>query len=137
MATIAFTELAGSAPSAPPSAPAVPFDRRPASDSGFSALEWSVVTIARDDRLSTLRAPGMISTALRALFGRGHHPRLADPRLEALRRMAVLTWHHDDAVSLSEVGTFLAAGFSHDQYRALVGSIHAGRVAARNQGFRR
>jgi len=93
----------------------------------LTALEWSVVAIARKDRLSSLRSPGRMSIALGVLFGEGHNPRLADPRLEALRRMAVLTWHNGYTVPPHEVRAFLAAGFSADQYELMVDSIGVAR----------
>src|SRR3546814_9847274 len=39
------------------------------SDLGFSALEWSVVMLARHDRPSSLREPGRIMKLLSALVG--------------------------------------------------------------------
>ena len=52
----------------------------------LSALEWSVVALARGDRLSSLQAPGKFSTFLKRLFeGERPSPAFADKRLEALR----------------------------------------------------
>ena len=98
----------------------------PASDepARLSALEWSVVAIAWSDRLSSLRRPGRLARALGRIFG-GDNPRLADPRLEALRRMAVLTWHHGYTVPPHEVRAFGVAGYSASQYELLVDSIAA------------
>ncbi len=129
MAYLAFTELAGGTDLPLPDATIAPVEQRRA---GFSALEWSVVAIARRDRLSTLRQPGRMSMAMGALFGGVRDPRLADPQLEALRRMAVLTWHRGYSVAPSEVAAFTAAGYSLDQYHALVGSCSARKLAARN-----
>ena len=57
----------------------------------LSALEWSVVALARGDRLSSLQAPGKFSTFLKRLFeGERPSPAFADKRLEALRRVSVL-----------------------------------------------
>jgi len=94
----------------------------------LSALEWSVVALARRDGLGSLRAPGRMAVALRAVF-RQHNPRLADERLEALRRMAVLSWHYGYTVPTRELRAFFAAGFSSDQYELLLASIGASRVA--------
>ena len=49
----------------------------------FSALEWSVIRLARVDGLSTLREPGRLGRFLNWLMGRGGSPVLANPRLEA------------------------------------------------------
>lgn len=94
----------------------------------LGALEWQVVAIARNDSLASLRAPGRMSVALGNVFGHRTNPRLADPRLEALRRMAVLGWHHGFAVPVSEIKAFLAAGFSADQYETVLASIGTARL---------
>ena len=100
---------------------------------GFSGLEWSVIALAQRDRLASLRHPGRIATALGALFGAWQNPRLADSRLEALRRIAVLAWHKSYAVPVSELRAFLAAGFSAEQYEMLQTSISRARVQKRRQ----
>lgn len=123
MAYVDFTdELTSTVPLAAPRADPVPDGDR------LSALEWSVVALAQQDRLSSLGTPGRLSVALGRVFGtrrRGLH--LADPRLEALRRMAVLTWHRGFAVPASEVAAFLRAGFSVGQYEAMTASISIAR----------
>ena len=97
----------------------------------LTAVEWSVVAVARRDGRSSLRRPGRASIALRTLL-KQPNPRLANARLEALRRMAVLTWADGHAVAPHEVRTFLAAGFTPEQYETLV----AGIAAARADGLR-
>ncbi len=129
MAYLAFTELAGGTDQQLSDVAITPSEQR---RTGFSALEWSVVAIARRDRLSTLRQPGRMSMAMGALFGGVRDPRLADPQLEALRRIAVLTWHRGYSVAPSDVAAFTAAGYSLDQYHALVGSCSVQKMAVRN-----
>ncbi|HMN54958.1 MAG TPA: hypothetical protein PKC32_12315 [Sphingopyxis sp.] len=130
MAYLALTD--GVAAIAPASAfspvPAAPKADSPA---GFSALEWSVVMLARHDRPSSLREPGRVATWLGRIFGDAVNRRLADPRLEALRRMAVLTWHHSYSVPKAELKAFFAAGFSTDHYELLgkrVAEVHVARL---------
>lgn len=94
----------------------------------LTMLERSVVALARNDTLATLRAPGRFTATLRA-FLRQNNPRLADERLEALRRMAVLAWHHSFQVPMSELRAFFDAGFSVGQYEAVMGEITATRAA--------
>lgn len=94
---------------------------------GLSALEWSVVALAQRDRMSSLSRPGRLSMALGTVFGSRRNPHLADPRLEALRRMAVLSWHRGFSVPASELKAFLAAGFSSAQYETLLASISTAR----------
>lgn len=106
-------------------------DTVPAVRSGLSGLEWTVVALAQRDRLSSLDQPGRLSIALGRLFGtRRRSPQLADPRLEALRRMAVLSWHRGFAVPVHELNAFLRAGFSADQYETMLASIGAARAKA-------
>ena len=89
----------------------------------FSDLEWSIIRLARIDRLWTLRRPTRLRGLVRRLLGRNTHPGLANPRLEALRQMAVLSWHFGFTVPGEDVADFVAAGFSLDQYELLVTSI--------------
>ena len=102
--------------------------------SGFSGLEWSVIALARRDRLSSLNRPGRMSKALASLFGLWRHSALADGRLEALRRMAVLAWHKGYTVPVSELAAFKAAGFTVDQYELLQASIGRGRGQREGRG---
>jgi hypothetical protein len=95
---------------------------------GFSDLEWSVIDLARLDRLWTIRTPGLLRRFCNWLVNRGN-PRLANPRLEALRRMAVLSWHFGFTVAGDDVADFLAAGFSADQYELMVRRIRAAATA--------
>lgn len=103
-------------------------DLAPARDAGLSALEWAVVALARRDSLASLRQPGRLAVALGGLFGTRHNPRLADPMLEALRRMAVHGWHRGYAVPKSEVQAFLTAGYSVDQYETMMASISVAKM---------
>jgi hypothetical protein len=119
MAFIAFEH--GPAFLAPVAAPVAP-PAAPAASARLSPLEWLVVALARKDRPSSLKQPGRIAQALRSLFGL-HSTPLADDKLEALRRMAVLSWRYGPAVPAAEVDAFMAAGFSRQQYQAMLDSI--------------
>jgi hypothetical protein len=89
----------------------------------LTALEWSIVAIAEKDALSSLREPSRFVTALRSLFGVRRPNRLANDRLEALRRLAVHAWHHRWNVPDSELREFVAAGYSLDHYQLVQSSI--------------
>jgi len=91
----------------------------------FTRLEWSVIRLARVDSLSTLRPPGRFGRFINWLMGRNGSPELANPQLEALRRMAVLSWHYGFTVPGEDVADFIAAGFSPEQYELLVHSVRA------------
>lgn len=95
---------------------------------GFTALEWSVIALAKKDTIGSLKAPGRMSRALGTVFGRGTNSRLAEPRLEMLRRVAVYAWRRGYALPASEVSAFLRAGFSMAQAEVLVASITGGSV---------
>lgn len=99
----------------------------------FSALEWSIIRLSRMDRLWTIRPLGPLRRGLNWLVGRGN-PALANDRLEALRRIAVLSWHYGFTVPGSDVADFLSAGFTPDQYELLVTSVRRA-VASPRQAF--
>jgi hypothetical protein len=91
----------------------------------FTDLEWSIVRLARLDRLWTLRTPTRLSRFFRRLIGRNPNPALASPRLESLRRMAVLSWHFGFTVPGEDLAEFLQAGFSLEQYELLVSTVRS------------
>jgi len=97
----------------------------------FSPLEWTVIALARRDGLSSLETPGPLARALGGLFGLGRKSTLADPRLEALRRIAVHAWHRGYKLPVSEIKRFIGAGFSSGQYETLLASIAQKRVQRR------
>lgn len=97
---------------------------------GFEAREWSVVRLAREDGLSSIRPETDLGRVLRLIFGIKRRNPLSSPRLEALRRMAVLSWHHGYNVSSQDIGDFMGAGYSQDQYEELLKHIGAERAAS-------
>lgn len=133
MAYLAFADATGD-PLAPSVMP------RPAARAAIaptlSPLEWSVVALAERDRLSSLRAPGRIAIALSTLFGDRTSPGLADPRLEALRHVAVMTWHYGYRVPTSALRAFVSAGFTLDQYELLAKSITVARTRRKGKAAR-
>ena len=95
---------------------------------GFTALEWSVIALAKNDTLGSLATPGRVSRAIGGVFGLSTKSRLADPRLEALRRLAVHAWRRGFALPMQEIRNFVAAGFSEGQLETLVTSVTGVRV---------
>lgn len=126
--TMAYLDFAEPGFATLPSLAASP--ARAANDSrlDFSQREWTIIRLARQDRLSSLREESEFIGFLRLLFGFERQRPLSDPKLEALRRIAVLSWHHGYNVAGSEVGAFLSAGYSTDQYDAML--AHVGRERA-------
>lgn len=102
----------------------------PAVAPGFDARDWSVVRLAREDSLSSIRPETEFGRIVRLIFGVERRNPLSSPRLEALRRMAVLSWHHGYNVSSHDIGDFLSAGFSQDHYEELLKHIGAARAAS-------
>lgn len=96
---------------------------------GFDRVEWQIVALSRTDGLGSLGEPGRLHRIAALLFGARPSKRLADDRLEALRRLAVEAWHRGYAVSLSALDAFRKAGFSNDQLELLLATISAGRSA--------
>ena len=99
-----------------------------ATETGFSALEWSVIAVSRRDSIASLEDPSRMSRAIGSLFGFGATSRLADPRLEALRRVAVYAWRRGYALPQVEIDRFVEAGFTIDQAETLVASVTGDRV---------
>lgn len=95
----------------------------------FSPIEWTVIALARKDRISSLSEPGPIARAFGGLFGLGRQSMLADPALESLRRFAVHAWHKGYQLPVSEIKRFLAAGFTSGQLELALGSIANKRLA--------
>ena len=94
----------------------------------LTPLEWQVVEIAQGDKLSSIRPAGRFVRALQWMFGGRVATALSDARLEALRRMAVLSWYRGYAVAPAEVRLFLAAGWTPDHYDLLLARINAVRA---------
>jgi hypothetical protein len=92
---------------------------------GFSPLEWSIIRLSRTQALSSIRKPGPIRRLYHWLIGQTASRRLANDRLEALRRIAVLSWHFGFSAPAEEVADFLSAGFTPEQYELLVTSVRA------------
>jgi hypothetical protein len=101
----------------------------------LSALEWSIVAMAERDGLASIREPGRYTRALRNFFGFKQPNRLANERLEALRRLAIFAWHHGWNVPKSELHAFFAAGFSSDQFELIQNSLGQSRAVRRQRRY--
>ncbi|WP_375197059.1 hypothetical protein [Sphingobium sp.] len=97
--------------------------------SSFAPLEWQIIQLARHDGLSSLRAPDRWDRLKTWIFGERANPRLANGRLESLRRLAVDAWHRGYAVRPSYLKAFLKAGFNENQLETLLAAISARRRA--------
>ena len=124
MAYVTFQDFGGAAAARHAALVMPRHDAVPLVADRLSALEWSVVELARHDGRGSLRPPGRLDTALRAIFRRPN-PRLADPRLEVLRRVAVAAWRRGGAAPEEERKALLEAGFTPDQHDALIAHVRA------------
>ncbi len=85
--------------------------------SHLSALEQSVVALAQFDPLSTTRAPGPLMRLLRGAFGIEPPNRLANKRLEVLRRYSVILRERSGRPEPCEVEAMKESGFSEAKIR--------------------
>ncbi|TVV70573.1 hypothetical protein [Sphingomonas solaris] len=106
----------------------------PPAPAALSPLEWSVVALAKNESLRSLNRPGRVSRAIGGLFGLGETSPLADPRLEALRRLAIHAWHRGFALPAAEIDRVIAAGFTEAQIEMMVVSITGIRIGADRRG---
>lgn len=93
----------------------------------FNRLEWGVIHSAREDRLWTIRPLGRLRRFLNWVLNVTSFE-LANERLEALRKAAVLSWHYGYSIPGHDVADFLAAGFSPGQYELMVNGISDART---------
>lgn len=89
----------------------------------FARQEWDIIALAARDGLASLHPPNRTARALGWLFGSRPDRRLANARLEALRRLAVLIWRYGYEAPAEAIRAFLDEGFSADQLALLMSSI--------------
>lgn len=96
---------------------------------GLSATERDAVKLARLDKKGSLKPAGRLYRMSQAAFGLPRRPnRLANPRLEGLRRFGVAVAHGGSALIEREAAQLTALGFSEGQVAS---------AAALASGFRR
>jgi hypothetical protein len=78
-------------------------------------IERDVLLASRHDRPSSLERTSLLGRWIARLFGFETSNRLADPRLEALRRFAVLLRRRGDRLPRCEEARIAAAGFTPTQ----------------------
>lgn len=87
----------------------------------LSTLERRVIELAREDKLASLRPVRKRSWLERIVFGpQPPSPMLANEQLEALRRLAVMAWHHGYQLPASALREAQQAGYSEVQTGAVV-----------------
>lgn len=105
------------------------------SEAGFTRLQWSIILDAPRDLLSSLRPPGRMRRFVASIIGKSVNLTLSNPHLEALRRTALLTWHHGFKLPSNELSDFLAAGFTLKQFEMMIGALRT--VTGPKQKFAR
>ena len=79
--------------------------------SSLGALEWKVVEVARRDRGRDIDPDSFLARIAHILLGTPLASRLADSRLEALRRFCIRAWH-GGTVRTDDVRRLIEAGYS-------------------------
>lgn len=79
--------------------------------SSLTDLDWQVVEIARADGPRSLNPDGWFNKFLQDFFGFPVARKLANERLEALRRFSVRAWYWD-LIRSKEVRMLVEAGYS-------------------------
>lgn len=93
------------------------------SRSRLSTLEQTVVALAAFDHPRSVRPEGRVARILRRMFGDNTNGSLANSRLEALRRYAVLYRVEGSSIPPDESDLFEASGYvgaAADEVRRLV-----------------
>jgi hypothetical protein len=94
----------------------------------FAASEWAVIRMARRDPLASIARPSRLGYLVRALFGIEPPNRLADPRLEALRRVAVRCWRGDGSLERLDLEELISEGFAVEQALRLTAYVRLTRA---------
>ena len=79
--------------------------------SSLTSLDWQVVEMARADGPRSLNPDGWLNWFLQDFFGLSVARKLANEKLEALRRFCVRAWYWD-LVPSKEVRMIVEAGYS-------------------------
>ena len=82
---------------------------------GLSPTEREAVRLARQDKPGSLKPAGRLRRMVQSIFGLSRPNRLADPRLEGLRRFAVTIAHDGSTAIEREEAQLRSLGFSEDQ----------------------
>lgn len=97
----------------------------------LARVERDVLLASRRDRVSSLHGDSPRGRWIASLFGIEPANRLADPRLEALRRFAVLLRRRGDRLLAAEQARIVAAGFTPLQVAEVRRLLQAERPARR------
>lgn len=90
----------------------------------LSALEHRIIDLARQDGLATLRPVKKRGWLLRLILGpTPPSAMLANEQLEALRRLAVMAWHHGYTLPVSAVKEAHRAGHSEAKIGTVIDII--------------
>lgn len=100
-------------------------------ESSFSALEWTVVQVARRDAARWTSRISALDRLLRILVGDVRHDDIASPRLEALRRTAVAVRRRGTHLPGDILTAFHDAGFTRSQLSTLIHSVEHDLVSHR------
>lgn len=97
----------------------------------LTSLEQSVVALAAVDAPKSIRKPGMLARVASRIFGGRPANQLADPRLETLRRFAIIIRTNSGPEDPGESEVLARAGFTKEaeaEIRGLLRSLDQGRL---------
>lgn len=77
----------------------------------FTDLEWRVIDTARSDGPRSIKSDGRLTRFLRNFFGLPMTRKLANDKLEALRRFCVRAWFWD-LIRSRDVRALIEAGYT-------------------------
>ena len=80
-------------------------------DRPLNDLDWKVIEIARADGPRSINPEGRLARFLRDFFGLQIPQKLANKKLEALRRFCVRAWYWD-LIRTRDVRALMEAGYS-------------------------
>jgi hypothetical protein len=80
-------------------------------ESSLTNLDWQVIEIARSDGPRSINPDGRVTLFLRDFFGLPIARKLANEKLEALRRFCVRAWFWD-LIRTSDMRALMAAGYT-------------------------
>jgi hypothetical protein len=88
----------------------------------LGGIEWAIVDMARVDGPRSLNPRSFFNRLMRRLFGFAAPQPLANERLEALRRFAVIAWHRAE-IRTRDMRALFSAGFSSNDAARILGRI--------------
>jgi hypothetical protein len=95
-------------------------------ESPLTELDWRIVETARENGPRSLNPDGKFGRFLKSFFGLPINRRLANDKLDALRRFSVRAWFWD-LIRTSDLRAFTDAGYSSNAAFQILAYVAASR----------